>query len=352
MKPLVTVLMPVYNAEKYLEEAIESILNQTYKNFYFLIINDGSIDNSLKIIQNYSKKDSRIKVITRDNKGLVATLNEGLDAIDTKYIVRMDADDISLPIRLEKQVEFMERHENIVVSGTNIRIFGEGIKTYEKKMPTDSLEIKAMLLFECCIMHPTVIIRKNIIDIEKYKYNSEYNAVEDFGLWQLISKKYYLSNINEVLLEYRVLESSITQKAEKDEDNRDRNHIKIYKQAFSNFDLRDEEFFILRKFIKGRQKLQNFEIEKIYNLRNDIIRKLGFENNVKFFLDDYISKKILDTLKYDLIENTSNCSIKKKIMYTRELKIFSLNSKYGILQRSNFIIIKILIKFYFKIKNI
>jgi len=114
----VSIVMSVYNAQKYLDEAIESILNQTYSNFEFIIINDGSTDKSLEIIENYAKKDSRIIVINRENKGLIYSLNEGIRKANGKYIARMDADDISLPQRLEKQVEFMEKNKNIGICGT------------------------------------------------------------------------------------------------------------------------------------------------------------------------------------------------------------------------------------------
>src|SRR5688500_8514963 len=108
-QPLVSVLMPVYNAEAYVSEAIQSILQQTYKNFEFLIINDGSTDNSEKLINTFS--DSRIRYIRNsENIKLVATLNKGIDLSVGKYLVRMDADDISLPERLQKQVDFMETH--------------------------------------------------------------------------------------------------------------------------------------------------------------------------------------------------------------------------------------------------
>ena len=108
-KPLVSVLMAVYNGEKYLLEAIESILNQTYTNFEFLIINDGSTDSTEEIILSYS--DQRIRYIKNEqNLKLIASLNKGLDLAKGKYIARMDADDISLPDRLEKQVNFLERN--------------------------------------------------------------------------------------------------------------------------------------------------------------------------------------------------------------------------------------------------
>ena len=108
--------MPVYNGELYLAQAIDSILNQTYKNFEFIILNDGSNDNSLNIINDYQKEDDRIVLISRENKGLVYSLNEGIEKSKGKYIARMDADDICLPMRFEKQIELME-NENLDICG-------------------------------------------------------------------------------------------------------------------------------------------------------------------------------------------------------------------------------------------
>ena len=116
-----TVLMPVYNAEKYLKPALESILNQTYKDFEFLIIDDGSTDKSLEIIKSYN--DSRIRLIGHEqNQKLIATLNEGIKLAQGEYIARMDADDISAPERLQKQMEFLEKHPATVVLGCDFQI--------------------------------------------------------------------------------------------------------------------------------------------------------------------------------------------------------------------------------------
>ena len=127
--PIVTVLMPVYNAEKYLAEAINSILNQTFTNYELLIINDGSTDKSEEIILKYS--DKRIRYIKNDkNIRLVATLNKGIELAKGKYIARMDADDISVPTRLEKQITLLENNEDIGVCGSFLYVFGENIRNY------------------------------------------------------------------------------------------------------------------------------------------------------------------------------------------------------------------------------
>ena len=131
MNPLVTVLMSVYNGEKYLERAIKSILNQTFKDFEFLIINDGSTDNSVKIIQSFN--DLRLRLIHNEsNIGLIKTLNKGLKLSNGKYIARMDCDDISLPKRLSIQASFMEKYPEIGVCGSWVKIIGLGKKFINK----------------------------------------------------------------------------------------------------------------------------------------------------------------------------------------------------------------------------
>ena len=124
--PKISVVMPAYNAEKYIGEAIESILNQTFKDFEFIIINDGSVDHTKEIIREYN--DPRIVLLENDkNRGIVLSLNKGLDAATGKYIARMDADDIALKNRFERQVEYLDEHKDIGVLGTGICTFGEKI---------------------------------------------------------------------------------------------------------------------------------------------------------------------------------------------------------------------------------
>lgn len=129
--PLIYVVMSCYNREKYVVEAIESILNQTYTNFEFIIIDDCSTDNTFEIVKEYAKKDNRILALKNDkNYCYVHSLNKGIEIAKGKYIARMDDDDISLPERFEKQVEFLEKNEDIIALGTFIEIFSDDMKKY------------------------------------------------------------------------------------------------------------------------------------------------------------------------------------------------------------------------------
>jgi glycosyltransferase involved in cell wall biosynthesis len=200
--PKVSVIMAVYNGEKYLSEAVESILGQTFGNFEFIIINDGSTDRSPNIIEGYWIRDKRIIVISQENTGLAAALNRGLVVAKGKYIARMDADDISLPQRFEKQIAFMEKHEEIGLCGTWIENFGANGST-SVRLPTDPEIIRCTLLFGFCIAHPSVMIRKDVLDAHSLAYNSEYRYGQDYDFWERFSRCSKLANIPEVLLRHR-----------------------------------------------------------------------------------------------------------------------------------------------------
>lgn len=206
--PSVTVLMPVYNGETYLREAIESILNQTFSDFEFLIIDDGSTDSSVRIIRSYD--DARIRLIRNDeNIGLTPTLNRGLDLAKREYIARMDADDIAMPRRLERQVAFMERNRDICVCGTWVEKFGEGIKTAIWKSPSSPEMLKVSLSFSNSIAHPSVILRGEYVSKNKIRYSEDYRYAQDWELWQRLSAFTKLANLPETLLRYRIHSQSI-----------------------------------------------------------------------------------------------------------------------------------------------
>lgn len=206
--PMVTVLMPVYNGERYLRDAVESILNQTFKDFELLIINDGSSDGSRDIIKSYN--DKRIRFVENEkNLNLIATLNRGLDLVRGKYVARMDHDDTSLPDRLAEQVAFLERNPDIGACGTYVRIFRPGFKM-TVRYPTDPDGIKVRLLFRTPFAHPTVMMRMDLIRKYHLYYDPDYLHAEDYELWYRFNKIVPLANIPKVLLNYRLHNSSIS----------------------------------------------------------------------------------------------------------------------------------------------
>jgi glycosyltransferase involved in cell wall biosynthesis len=209
--------MPVYNAEKYLKSAIDSILNQTYKNFELIIINDGSTDNSRAIVSSY--RNERIKIIDNEkNRGLIFSLNKGIDSVSGKYIARMDADDISLPTRLEKQVWFLEQNTDVALlcsSGFFLDENGEEKGIYN--FPVTSQLLYSYLFFANPIIHSSVIVKTEVL--RKFKYNKDYYLAEDYFLWSQISREFKVANISEPLVKYRVHEDCISiQKKEEQEE--------------------------------------------------------------------------------------------------------------------------------------
>lgn len=206
----------MYNAEKYVGQAIESILNQIWTDFELIIINDASTDGSLTIATKYAEEDKRIKVIDfEQNSGIAKALNTAIGLARGEYVARMDADDISMPERLAKQLEFMDNHPECGVCGSWIRPFNEARKKFEvweTELEHDS--IKAELLFGCALMHPTVVFRRTVL-INDSTYESDYIPAEDYRLWSRMASETKLANIPEVLLKYRIHEDGISQKENK-----------------------------------------------------------------------------------------------------------------------------------------
>ena len=211
-KPSITVLMPAYNAERFIGKAIESILDQTYKDFEFLIINDGSSDRTDSIVKSFS--DPRIRYIKdENNNGLIASLNKGIEMANGEWIARMDADDISLPQRLEFQKQYVDSHnETDVLASTIIFIneAGESTGTWAlDQKTTNPEELKAAMIRENCIAHPTIMCRKSLL--QKFKYRSNSIHIEDYDLWlRLLNRGYHFAKIDTPLLYYRVHSESVT----------------------------------------------------------------------------------------------------------------------------------------------
>lgn len=196
----VTVLMPVYNAERHLREAVGSILSQTYPDFEFLVIDDGSTDGSAAIMRSYS--DPRLHFVQNPrNLGLTATLNLGLEMAQGEYLARMDADDVSLPERLAKQVAFLNTHRDVGIVGVWAEAFGDA--RFRIPHPPDAETIRAKLLFDSALVHPAVLMRRAFLDACDLRYRP-LGHFEDYDLWQRAARLFPLANIPEILFRYRV----------------------------------------------------------------------------------------------------------------------------------------------------
>ena len=214
MGNIISVILPVYNGEKYLDEAIQSILSQTYAQFEFIIINDGSSDSSLEIIKKYKKIDHRIILVDRENRGLVASLNEGISLSKGNFIARMDQDDISLKNRFKEQVDFLEKHNDVGVCGCWVEVFSNNREISLWKLPTSDTELKIGLLFSVPFAHPSIMMRKALITKLQLRYNEKYQNAEDYKFWVDFSKYTKFANISKVLFRYRYLETSMSRIAD------------------------------------------------------------------------------------------------------------------------------------------
>lgn len=291
--------MPIYNGEKFLKEAIESILKQTFSDFELLVINDSSTDNTEKIILSY--KDKRIIYLKNDqNLGLIKTLNKGLEIAQGEFIARMDHDDISVTNRFEKQLEVFATNPEIGVCGTWFTLFGKNQLNEIIKHPINPEDIKIALLGSCVLGHPTVMFRK--IALANLRYDNDYNFCEDFEFWTRLSRITKIYNIPESLLNYRfhdtnlsILNGDLQWENTKKTIGNQLQHInleineQIIRFCWSlfsnqNFNLSTAEFMKVVNFanlLEAKNKQVNFYNQK--HLKNMIKKKLEilFDSSLK-----------------------------------------------------------------------
>ena len=206
--PKVSVILPAYNAEKYIKEAIDSIWSQTFRDFELIVINDCSKDSTEKIILSYN--DPRLVYVkNEENLGVAGTLNKGLKLAKGQYIARMDADDISLPQRFEKQVAYLDSHGQVAVLGTGIQHFGEGIPTKCWVLSHNPEQMKIDLLFACGLAHPSIMMRTDVIRALG-GYDMAFEGLEDYELWCRVAQEHQVTTLPEVLFRYRVHPGQVT----------------------------------------------------------------------------------------------------------------------------------------------
>ncbi len=240
MANLISVILPVYNGALYLDEAIKSILSQTYSNFEFIIINDGSTDNSLEIINRHKSIDDRIKVISRENRGLIASLNEGIEKSEGTYIARIDQDDVSLPGRLEKQLNYMLKNHLDICGGDFTKIDVQNNVLEEHKVPKTESEIIITLATNMPFAHSCVMIKESFLSKNNLKYGlNGYRNAEDLDLWILMYENgAKFGNVDAKILKYRILPSSMSRtnlkEIKKESDRQFDSFIKNNRVDFEN----------------------------------------------------------------------------------------------------------------------
>lgn len=206
--PSITVLLPVYNSERTLEETLSSLWAQTCTDFEVLVVDDGSTDATPEILE--ACGDSRLRVLRNPERlKLSGALNRGILEAKGDYIARMDADDRALPHRLAVQKAFLDEHPDLAVCGTATRHFG-AVKSKTERYPDSAEAIRAFTLFNCPFAHPTVMFRRSVFQEADLAYDGSYYPTEDFELWTRVVHRFPCANLSEVTLEYRVHDQSMT----------------------------------------------------------------------------------------------------------------------------------------------
>ena len=210
--PTVSVLMSVYNGERYLRPAVEGILAQTFTDFEFVIIDDGSKDSSPTILREYAARDPRVKLTIRGNKGLTVTLNEAFAQSRGKYLARMDCDDVALPERFARQVSLLDANPDVVCTGGYFQLIdGAGRLLTTLRPPTDDAEIQAkMLRGHNAICHPCAMIRRTAME-RVGGYDTRFKTSQDLDLWLRLGEVGRLANVPAPVLQFRLHESSVSE---------------------------------------------------------------------------------------------------------------------------------------------
>lgn len=248
-KAFVSVIMPVYNAERYVSEAIFSILNQTYPSFELIIVDDCGMDRSMEAVRQF--KDNRIRIIQNEtNKGIAYSRNRAIKESKGKYIAIMDDDDLAFPQRFEQQVAYLESHKDIDVIGGGVEaIDGEGrIIRAASETLKNPLYIKVNLLFRCIFHNSEMMFRKSLIENHRISYSENCYGMEDFRFWIECSKVGKMTNLSDIILKHRYHEATETSRVKRDEYLQRKEYYKaLQKMSFtlSGFELSKKEYDIL-----------------------------------------------------------------------------------------------------------
>ncbi|OAP40044.1 glycosyl transferase [Sinorhizobium glycinis] len=211
--PLVSVLLPVYNGEPYLAAALESILRQDYEHLEIIAIDDGSTDRSLEVLERYREADRRIFIRSRENRGLIATLNEGLALARGELVARMDADDVSYPSRLSRQVALFAEQPELALCGAGVdTLIGDRIVRGKPSPIYRPGSMRILSMFFTIFIHSTVIYNRRVIPDDLLAYDKAYPHAEDFDLFRRIADRFPTMMIDEALVAYRLHEGSVTSK--------------------------------------------------------------------------------------------------------------------------------------------
>jgi glycosyltransferase involved in cell wall biosynthesis len=295
--PVISILMSVYNGEKYLRNAVNSILDQTITDFEFIIINDGSTDKSREILESYH--DDRIVLLHQQNAGLTKSLSTGLSLARGEYVARIDADDLAKPSRLENQLQFLSKHPKVMLVGSNCYNIDEnGSVLSLTDLPVDEVHIKWNLLFYNCLRHSTVMFRRKEVT-NLGGYNTTIPYAQDYDLWLRIAGKYSVANLKEPLVYLRVpREGTITyDKIDEQAQHADQIYLNVLRTLDPEITRRENEVRALKKYIFSDGELNDIgRAEKLFiriysafcnssftvNINKDRLNRIVYAPYVKF----------------------------------------------------------------------
>ncbi|QHI28055.1 glycosyltransferase [Acinetobacter haemolyticus] len=308
---LVSVVLPAYNAELYLREAIDSVLAQSFTDFELIIINDGSIDKTEDIILSYN--DSRIVYVKNEkNLGLIGTLNKGMSLAKGKYIARMDADDICFPQRFAKQVDFLEKNQEYVICGAAAYRFYDHISDGKAfNPPLNDENIRVRLFFNSAFIHPSVMFRTDVIRDHHLRFSDDYKYAEDYFFWMDLLKYGKGFNLKEKLLYYRVVATSQTAVGNSNVEKRKEILGNIHKRYFLDY-----EIPIGLKEIELNFYLTNITRMKLLDLKQ-------FDFN---YIDAFLSKIVFALRRAGVSQKVINEEVGRvyfALIYTQKIKVLS-----------------------------
>ena len=314
--PEISVIMPVYNGEKYLREAIDSILNQTFSDFEFIILNDGSTDKTEEIILSYS--DPRIVYVkNEENLQIVKTLNKGIALAKGKYIARMDADDVSVPERLFMQHHYLTCNPNVDLCSTFVETFG-GFKN-KWSYPTCHEDIKVAMLFFSPIAHAAIMCKSSLL--KNCFYNDEYNKAEDYYLWSELIKNYTFSVIPQYLYLYRQHEDMTCVKANPLQLSRAN---QVRKKLLADFGLNyAEDEFDLHVSIGRYKRVDFIDAEEWF------IKILAHNDKVKFY-EEYALKKFIAKHWLRIVNQNSERGVRVLFYYFLKSRLPAIKKPFPI----------------------
>ena len=310
--------MPCYNCENYVAEAIESMLNQTFADFELIVLDDCSTDGTAEIAKKYS--DERIVYHRNEqNLGLVDTLNLGLTLAKGELIARMDGDDISLPTRLEKQVQFLDENPDVILCSAGMELFGTETAVWIRESNSEDVKITMMLYSP--VLHASSIFRKNVFLDNDLIYRKETFPAEDYDLWSRAVFFGHLANIPEVLYKYRIHGIQVTKTVETREKITRQVQINFIKRALPSLSEEDVDFFV-NKLVPSNLSTK----DEVFRSKTVILhfieanKKTGFfdQNHLQYRLKRYCQAKVFEFAKRS---KTFNFSLLKELRLKQIVKL-------------------------------